>query len=200
MTVTFENDNNVIVYALEKVISYARRTQQIFVAHCVWWLASIIGLEQGLINHIDNIQSRVEVATAAEALPEDIPCAEVDRDTKINWNLRGVSITPRDIQEDPRRRATSDIVHPDRKAQIQISDDNISSLDIKDSRQENIAKETEKFISLSRKERKAVTKQNSNNLSRTRSGKVTKPITKKQRNYLQSISKDTIIEYLKNRK
>jgi len=201
MTVTFENDNDVIVYASEKVIVYVRRTQQMFVAQCVWWLASIIGLEQGLINNIDNIQSQVEVATAIEAPSEDIAsCAEADQDTEIIRDLRGVSITPRDIQEAPRSRATSDTVHPDRRAQIHISNDDISSLDIEDSRQENRAKETEKFISLSRKERKAVTKQNYNNLSRTRSRKVKKPITKKQRNYPQSISKDTIIEYLKNRK
>jgi len=55
MTITFENDTDIIVYALEKVISYARRTQQIFVAQCVWWLASIIGLEQGLITYVDNL-------------------------------------------------------------------------------------------------------------------------------------------------
>jgi hypothetical protein len=142
----------------------------------------------------------VEVATAAEALSEDMPCAEVDRETKIIRDLRGVSITPRNIQEDPRSRATSDIIHPDRRAWIQVSDKVTSSLDIEDYRQENIAKGTEKFIPLSRKERKAVTKQNSNTLSRTRSGKVIKPITKKQRNHLQSLPKDTIIEYLKNRK
>jgi hypothetical protein len=58
MTITFENENDVIVYALEKVISYARRTPQIFVAQCVWWLASIIVLEQGLINHIDNLNGQ----------------------------------------------------------------------------------------------------------------------------------------------
>jgi hypothetical protein len=57
MPITFENDNDVIIYALEKIISHARRTQQIFVAQCVWWLAAIIGLEQGLVNYIDNIQS-----------------------------------------------------------------------------------------------------------------------------------------------
>jgi len=56
MTITFENDSDVIVYALEKIISYARKSQQIFVAQCVWWLASVIGLELGLIAHIDNIQ------------------------------------------------------------------------------------------------------------------------------------------------
>jgi hypothetical protein len=45
MTITFANDNDVIVYALEKIISYTRKSQQIFVAQCMWWLASIIGLE-----------------------------------------------------------------------------------------------------------------------------------------------------------
>jgi hypothetical protein len=200
MTITFNNDNNVIVYAFRKVIAYARRTHQIFVAQCVWWLASIIGLERGLINHFDNIQSRAEVATAEEAHSEDIPCAEVNRDTETIWNLREVSITPRNIQEDPRSRAALDNVHPDRKTQIQSSDDDISSLDIEDPRLEVIAKETEKFISLSRKERKAVTKRNSNNLSNARSGKIVKPATKKQRNYLQSIPKDTITDYLKNMK
>jgi len=66
MTITFEDDNDVIVYALEKVIAYARRTQQIFVAHCVWWLASTIGLEQGLVNYIDSIQSRVRLKVVPE--------------------------------------------------------------------------------------------------------------------------------------
>jgi hypothetical protein len=111
-----------------------------------------------------------------------------------------VSITPRDIQEDLRSSATPDIVHPDRRAQVQVLANDINCSDIEESRQENIVKETEKFIALSRKERKAIDKQNLNNLSRTRSGKVIKPITKKQRSYLQSNSKDTITEYLKNRK
>jgi len=88
MTVSFENDNDVIVYAFEKVISYARRTQQIFVAQCVWWLASIIGLEQDLVNYIDNIQSRVNVAV----IPEKVP--------RVG---RTVSPIPRDIQEDQRQ-------------------------------------------------------------------------------------------------
>jgi hypothetical protein len=61
MTITFNNDNDIIVYAFEKLFAYARGTQQIFLAQCVWWLASIIGLDQGLINHIDNLQSRVDV-------------------------------------------------------------------------------------------------------------------------------------------
>jgi hypothetical protein len=61
MTVTFENDNDVIVYALEKIILHARRTQQIFVAQCVWWLVSIIGLEEALVNYIDKLHGRTTV-------------------------------------------------------------------------------------------------------------------------------------------
>jgi len=93
MTITFENDNDVIIYAFEKVISYARRTQQIFLAQAVWWLASIVGLEQGLIIYIDTIQSRVEVSVKSGQVPEE-PAIAV---TKL------VSPQPRDIQEESRR-------------------------------------------------------------------------------------------------
>jgi hypothetical protein len=88
MTITFENDNDVIIYGLEKVISYARRNQQIFVAQCVWWLASIIGLESELVNYIDNIQSRINVAIVPKKTPS------------IG---RTVSPIPRDFQEEQRQ-------------------------------------------------------------------------------------------------
>ena len=57
MPITFENDNDPIIYALECVIAYARRTQQIFMAQCVWWLSSIIGLEQALVSHINKLHN-----------------------------------------------------------------------------------------------------------------------------------------------
>jgi hypothetical protein len=93
MTITFKNDNNVIVYALEKVISYAKRTQQIFVAQCVWWLASIIGLEPELIVYIDNRHSRIEVKVTSGKVPEEPK--PVPKET--------VSPQPRDIQEEKRQ-------------------------------------------------------------------------------------------------
>jgi hypothetical protein len=92
MTVTFENDNDVIVYALEKVIAYARRTQQVFVAHCVWWLASVIGLESGLVNHIDNLRIQ------EEARSRDLLSEEVQRVSRE----RAISTVPRDLTEDQR--------------------------------------------------------------------------------------------------
>jgi hypothetical protein len=64
MTVTFESDSDVIVYALEKLIFYARKNQHIFLAQSVWWISSIIGLQQGLITHIDNLQIRSELYSA----------------------------------------------------------------------------------------------------------------------------------------
>jgi hypothetical protein len=67
MTITFENDNDVIVYALMKVISYARKIQQVFVAECVWWLASISGLEQRLVIYIDNRRARYEKSVQQES-------------------------------------------------------------------------------------------------------------------------------------
>jgi hypothetical protein len=97
MVVTFENDIDVIVYALEKVISYARRTQQIFVAQCVWWLASIIGLEQGLIAHIDNI----EQSGNSDSEQNHLGSIHPDRIQQVEY-VRTVSPVPRDLTEDQR--------------------------------------------------------------------------------------------------
>jgi hypothetical protein len=102
MTVTFENDNDVIVYALEKIISYARKTQQVFVAQCVWWLASIVGLDQGLINHIDNLQSRIEVTDTSESVDPNSATTSGEFD-KEQLRQKSISPVPRDIQEETRQ-------------------------------------------------------------------------------------------------
>jgi len=88
MTITFENDNDVIVYTLEKGISYAWRSQQIFAANRVWWLASIIGLEHGLVVYIDNLERR-------------------SNETTVGTSGREVSVTPWVIQGDSRARDES---------------------------------------------------------------------------------------------
>jgi len=60
MTITFENENDIIVYALEKIICYARDNCYIFLAQSIWWIASVIGLAEGLATHIDNLRIRFE--------------------------------------------------------------------------------------------------------------------------------------------
>jgi hypothetical protein len=61
MTITFNDNKDVIVYALEKVISYTRQHQNIFLAQCVWWIPAIFGLQEGLVIHIDNLKSRENI-------------------------------------------------------------------------------------------------------------------------------------------
>jgi hypothetical protein len=95
MTITFENDNDVIVYALEKIISFARENQYLFAANCVWWLASVIGLKQGLVIHIDNLQEREYSAP----LEERFGLVHPDRTQQI-LPERAVSSIPRDLTED----------------------------------------------------------------------------------------------------
>jgi hypothetical protein len=73
MNMSVESNSDVIIYAPEKIISYARNNQHIFPAQSVWWIASVIGLQNRLITHIDNLQSRAAVALA----PRDIPVTVV---------------------------------------------------------------------------------------------------------------------------
>jgi hypothetical protein len=90
LTITFENDSDVIVYALEKIISFARRNQYLFVANCVWWIAGVIGLDNGLIIFIDNLESRKKITT-----------------------IRAISIVPRDIARGVSSRKQSSDYIPD---------------------------------------------------------------------------------------
>jgi len=68
-----------------------------------------------------------------------------------------------------------------------------------------VVKETKQFLNQSKAERKKFNKQKlKDQLSRIRSGKViakpAKALNNKQWKYLQSIPKDTIAEYVANRK
>ena len=223
MTITFGNDNDVIVYALEKIISHARRSQQIFVAQCVWWLASIIGLEQGLVNHIENLRSRSNILLQELAplplektgttsskeksgkLPEEI--LGIPRD--IQEDLRReeiVSPTIRDIQEGPRSDTGVGNIHPDRIQQVgKETPDLEEEFDSEPDRQSRVLKEADQFLLLSKKDRKAFSKKKAKDqLSRIRSGKAiakpARPLNNKQWKYLQSISKDTLVSYIIDRK
>ena len=94
ITITFDNDNDVIVYALEKIISFARNNHYIFLALSIWWISSLIGLQQGLAIHIDNLRERSEII-----LREAVPLAS-NTICHIDTNhcKRTVSVMPRDIQ------------------------------------------------------------------------------------------------------
>jgi hypothetical protein len=229
MTLTFESDNDIIVYALEKIIVYTRRTQQIFMAQCVWWLASVIGLEPSVVIHINNLHGRIRVYEQLrpevnppedqEPLPkktreerqEDIRADTViglakdfiDRSDKER-SEKLVSPTSRDLHEDLRLGWKEKHIHPDRRNQVPSTNLDISDLDLNASepgpRPDTLAS-TERFLQGSQKERKAFSqRKKAEQLSRTRSGKViAKPLTQGQRRYLQGIPKNTIRDYLDNK-
>jgi hypothetical protein len=148
----------------------------------VWWLASIIGIEQGLIIHIDNLAKQLDISTGR--VPQPVPNDKIQQE-------RLVSLVPRDIQENPQCHSKADHTHPDGRNQIDNSNLDISNLDlgVPEIPPPDIVVSTESFLVKSRKKRKAFNKNKERDqLSRTRSGKVpTKPLTQGQRIYLQCI-------------
>jgi hypothetical protein len=98
MTITFETDSDVIVYALERIVSFAKEKQYLFVANWAWWIDSVIGLEQGLIIYIDNLKERERLASSQEQLRKIHP-----NRVKQVASKRAISATPRDPTEDQRR-------------------------------------------------------------------------------------------------
>jgi len=177
MTLTFENDNDVIVYALEKIIDHARRNQYIFVAQSIWWIASLIGVTDSIVIHINNKRLQFEGNQASSEVRQwSSEIASVPQD-HLRIDTEGISF------------------HPDRIPQI----DNIvgDNLEVENSEPELgrstlMLQSANRFIGKSRKERRPL-EQKPCALSHARSGKVpVKPLTKKQRNRLQAISKDTL--------
>jgi hypothetical protein len=64
MTICFEGHKDSIIFTLEKIISYARNNQYIFLAQSIWWISSIIGLQQELVIHIDNLRLRSNIGSS----------------------------------------------------------------------------------------------------------------------------------------
>jgi len=87
MTISFENYNEVIIYTLEKIISYARDNQYIFLAQSIWWISWIIGLQLGLVTYIVTLQFRSkfgEVQHDSSETPSiELLNSEQDRPDKI---------------------------------------------------------------------------------------------------------------------
>jgi len=186
MTITFENENNIIVYALEKIICYARKHQYIFIAQSVWWIASIIGLADGLTTHINNLRIRSEINPA------------LLKDNQLSSELEVAVVPPDNLDIDIKENH----IHPERISRVTNIDSDISEDENNKSEPDQatlVVQSARRFINQSKKARKAL-KQKPCALSQTRSGKVSrKPLTKKQRNRLQAIPRDTLVCYLKHR-
>jgi hypothetical protein len=187
MTITFENDKDVIVYALEKVISYARINQYIFLAQSIWWISSVIGLQEGLIIHIDNLQKREEVLKQAKSSEErrEVPKQDQsyrqihpDRVAQISVD-RSVSTVPRDLTEDQRLDRILEAIEELDDSYKTSDGDSVSTTET-DIHNE-VIDNCEAFLQQSQQERKAVgrfTRQASRVVKRKAEGKANrkKPI------------------------
>ena len=125
MTISFKDDNYMILYAFEKVISFARKDQVIFVAQTVWRLASISKLQRGLIDPIANLANQSAII------------------------VRGVSTTPQDTQEELPYNTSSIHTHPDRVRQLEDSVDQTSA---KERRADKVLDSAELFLKHSTRE------------------------------------------------
>jgi len=105
MTLNFKDDSEVIIYALEKIISFAKQNQYFFVASCAWWIASVIGLDTGLTTHIDNLV-RAEGCRGISTTPRDIA-----RDISVDPITRE-AIAPEKYITDPLRRTRKGRINP----------------------------------------------------------------------------------------
>jgi len=136
MTITFSINNDVIVYPLEKMISYARDNQDIFFAQSIWWISSIIGLQQRFIVHVDNLKVRSEIpsrsieglSVGGETTPQATNALSQNRNSQ---SIARVSATPQDIQEESRSKIGSPHIDPDRISQVHDPIYDISDLDLK---------------------------------------------------------------------
>jgi len=156
------------------------------VAQSVWWIASVIGLAGGLATHIDNLQIRFE----ANQVPSEIK--KLSSEDKLTSSL----------QDSVHIDTEESFIHTDRIPQVNCTVNDKSEVESSDPETEratSIIQRAQQFIGQSRKERQAL-KHKPRELSRTRLGKIpVKPLTKKQRNRLQAISKDTLSAYLAGR-
>jgi hypothetical protein len=77
MIITFEMDADIIVYAHEKILPFARENQYLFVANCAWWIAGITGLDSGLTIVMDNLETRKRIGQyRISTTPRDIVRSE----------------------------------------------------------------------------------------------------------------------------
>jgi hypothetical protein len=78
MMIIFERDNYAIVYALDKILSFASENQYLFIANCTRWIAGVIGLDREAVVHIDNVELRRPVGHRnIHPISRDIPSSEL---------------------------------------------------------------------------------------------------------------------------
>jgi len=132
MTISFQNDNDVIVFAFEKITSFARENQYIFLAQSIWWISSIIGLQPGWIIYINNQQScskKERIGREVTITPSsDLPKPEVDRQDTILKECKDILRNLRQLRDIANLKSTSRTVtgriHPLKSSREALKESN----------------------------------------------------------------------------
>jgi len=96
MSITFENEANIILWSLAKLLVTFEERQYHFAAQCIWWIAALVQLDPALRYFIDHRE-----------LPSKV--MGVDAETQSTEML--ISPTPRDLQ---RHSETDEYAVPER--------------------------------------------------------------------------------------
>jgi hypothetical protein len=132
MTISFENDNHVIIYALEKIFFFAHDKQYVFLAQRIWWISSLFGLQQELVDYIDNFK-----------ILTNSTLQEVSQLSKAGISSVGQSVPGRDgaktscdTEQDSRLPITQNHIDSDRLPQVAVTIHNIGGGDSSNSETE----------------------------------------------------------------
>jgi len=140
MTLSFENESDVLIFAFERLINYARINQYLFVANCVLWIVNVMGLDEALRNYIDTLElnNRIQVRgisttprdiarsvspannTTRNYLPNPLTRTQIDRIDPLPQTIRQLksksvspaNITTRNYIPDPLRRTRAGKINP----------------------------------------------------------------------------------------
>ena len=142
-------------------------------------------IADGLATHIDNLRIHSEINPAPL------------KDNQLSSELEAAVVPPDNLDIDIKENH----IHPDRISRVTNIDSDTSEDENNTSEPDQatlVVQRARKFVNQSKKARKAL-KQKPCALSQIRSGKVSrKPLTKKQRNRLQAIPRDTLVSYLEH--
>ena len=61
MTIIFDNDINIIIYALERLSALCWEIHYCYAAQCIWWISALAGLQNCLVDYIEIQQSQLSV-------------------------------------------------------------------------------------------------------------------------------------------
>jgi hypothetical protein len=174
------------------------RTQSLFAAQYIWWLASIIQFTEVLsyYRHYKTFPSEYVTLESQKKSTQDQDMSDHDlNDVSDNNIVEDQKHTNAKVPNTSITYDNTDTIQPDRIERLR---EPISFPEIQ-SNTDQILRETDRFLQRSKKERQRITNK-PKRFHKTRSGKIAyRPLSKRKRNRLNAIPTDTLKTYINSR-